>query len=474
MKKYEFFFHKFFLRPSIILFRCFPAFLLIFVTVFLLACAEKRMSVEEARKVTVSTNKGSFVPPPRRIDDILTILNQPGQFDPEIVTKTKARADALPPETDNYGMLANFYVRRGIAARELGRTKQVFKDIHTSWEYAKKARSRKVFKMPKKDYARILKELGQEEVYLGNFKRGISLLEQGLNYYRSPGTYRRLAKFHLMIGNYKSGKAVTEAGIRFLTGRAGRGYTISRFLLRSELLHYEGKFAEEELDRRSLLKTIDHYGEWKNQRPRQYIYSISWLAQSLAKQGRLIEAEFEARRALNAALGLAGNSSAVTARTIGALGEILLAQGRLKDSEQLARARVRIYEDLSASHDSLLMGEAIKLWGQVAVARSDFDEAMKRFDLAKESLTSNRYAYKKYLLHNPDVILCLLKTGQVEEALKSIISVYKEYRQFIGESSYPSAEMLSLRGMANAMMGMTQKAMKDFSESVPILLKVII
>ncbi len=471
MKKYEFFFHKFFLRPSIILSRCFPAFLLISVTVFLLACTEKRMSVEEARKVTVSTNKGSFVPPPRRIDDILTILNQPGQFDPEIVTKTKARADALPPETDNYGMLANFYVERGIAAKELGRTKQEVKDIHTSWEYAKKARSRKVFQMPNEDYARILKELGQVEVYLGNFKRGISLLEQSLNHYRSPGAYRRLAKIQFLIGDYKSGKAVTEAGIRFLEGRAHLGYTISRLKLRSELLHYEGKFAEEELDRRSLLKTIDHYGEWKNQRPRQYIYGISWLAQSLAKQGCLIEAEFEARRALNAALGLAGNSSAVTARTIGALGEILLAQGRLKDSEQLARARVKIYEDLGASHDSLLMGEAIKLWGQVAVARSDFDEAMKRFDLAKETLTSNRYAYKKYLLHNPDVILCLLKTGQVEKALKSIISVYNEYAQFIGESSYPSAEMLSLRGMANAMMGMTQKAMKDFSESVPILLK---
>ena len=167
MKENEFFFHKFFIQPSIILFRCLPVILLIFVTIFLLACAEKRMSVEEARKVAISTHKGSFVPPPRRIDDILTLLNQPGHFDPEIVTKTKARADAAPPETDNYGILANFYLERGIAARELGRTKQVVKDIHTSWEYAKKARSRKFFQMSKEDYARILKQLGQEEVYLG-------------------------------------------------------------------------------------------------------------------------------------------------------------------------------------------------------------------------------------------------------------------------------------------------------------------
>jgi CHAT domain-containing protein len=132
---------------------------------------------------------------------------------------------------------------------------------------------------------------------------------------------------------------------------------------------------------------------------------------------------------------------------------------------------VRIYEDVGASHDSLLMGEAIKLWGQAAAARSDFAEAMKRFDLAKENLLDNRYAYRKYLAHDSDVILCLLKTGRVEEALKSIHSVYIEYKQFFGQSSYRSAEMLSLRGMANAMMGMRHEAMKDFSESVPILLK---
>jgi tetratricopeptide (TPR) repeat protein len=304
------------------------AFFLIGILCLITACAGKEMSVEEAKKITVSMGKESFVPPPRRIDDILAILDQPGQFDPEIVTKTKARANALPPETDNYAALANFYVERGISARELGRAKQVFEDIHTAWKYAKKAKSRNVFKMHSEDYARILKELGQEEVYLGNFKRGISLLEQSLDYHRSPGAYRRLAKFYLMIGDYKSGKAVTETGIRFLAGRAGRGYTISKLLLRAELLHYEGKFAEEELDRRSLLETLEHYGEAKKKRPRTYIYNISWLAQSLAQQGRLIEAEIEARRALNAALGHAGNSSAVTARTIGALGEILLAQGR--------------------------------------------------------------------------------------------------------------------------------------------------
>jgi CHAT domain-containing protein len=361
-------------------------------------------------------------------------------------------------------------------ARELGRAKQCNEDIKTAWIYATNSRGQRAPKMPKKDFARILVQLGQEEVYLGNFKRGISLIKKSLDNHKIGTAYRRLAQFHFKIGDFNSGKAATNKGINFLNkkiskNRVNYGFVIVKHLMQAELLHYEGRFVEEEFERRSFLKIMDYYTELKKNHPRIYIYNISWLARSLARQGRLVEAEIEARRALNAALGHAGNKSAVTARTMGVLGEILLTQGRVKDSEKLALARVRIYEDVGASHDSLLMGEAIKLWGQAAVASYDFTEAMKRFDLAKENLLDNRYAYRKYLAHDSDVILCLLKTGRVEEALKSINSVYIEYEQFFGKSSYPSAEMLSLRGMANAMMGMSQKAMKDFSESVPILLK---
>ncbi|MCK5203537.1 MAG: CHAT domain-containing protein, partial [Desulfobacterales bacterium] len=61
--------------------------------------------------------------------------------------------------------------------------------------------------------------------------------------------------------------------------------------------------------------------------------------------------------------------------------------------------------------------------------------------------------------------------GRTQEAMKSISTVYNEYREFVGGRNYLTAEMLGLRGMANAMMKNEEQAMKDFSESVPILLK---
>ena len=63
------------------------------------ACAGQKMSLEEAKKVTITMGGESFVPPPRRINDVLAILDQPAQFDQTIVRKNKALADQSPPQS---------------------------------------------------------------------------------------------------------------------------------------------------------------------------------------------------------------------------------------------------------------------------------------------------------------------------------------------------------------------------------------
>ena len=48
-------------------------------------CVEKKMSVKKAREISVSMEKAVFEPPPRRIGDILDVLDQPGAFDPAVL-----------------------------------------------------------------------------------------------------------------------------------------------------------------------------------------------------------------------------------------------------------------------------------------------------------------------------------------------------------------------------------------------------
>ena len=272
----------------------------------------------------------------------------------------------------------------------------------------------------------------------------------------------------------KAGQEFTKKGIRYcneLIRKGKRGKPeIDRDSMQIRLLEAKGQFAEAEPYRHSQLKYMEKYGTIYD-RPKNYIYGRSRLAQNLAKQGRLIEAELEARKALEQALGFAGKESAITARTAGVLGEILLTQGRFKDAEELAHTRIRIYEAISAARDSIIMSQARMFWGQVAVSRLDFTQAMRRFDHAREGLRYNQYAYETIFVRNPDVMLSLLKTGRTQEAMMSISTVYNEYREFVGGRNYLTAEMLGLRGMANAMMKNEEQAMKDFSKSVPILLK---
>jgi len=157
-------------------------FYLLVILVLFPACAGK-MSVEEAKQVTVSMSGEAFVPPPRRIDDILSILEQPGEFDKEITEKHRAKADQRPPKTENPKKLYPFYVERGQAALQLRRWNQALQDFRIALYYSKKAKIRDSW---------LLDRIGSREIYFGNVNRGIDFLHQSLRDQKRVTTYYHL------------------------------------------------------------------------------------------------------------------------------------------------------------------------------------------------------------------------------------------------------------------------------------------
>ena len=160
MDKYKLSFKHLFQRISITAIDFLTIFILIFLICSLLACAEKKMSVKEAKKVTVAMSKEPFVPPPRRIDDILNLLEQPGYFDLEITEKHKKKADTFPPLSNDSVTLSNFYFKRGNSARELGRSKQALEDLRIALQYSEREDGQKIDGLEAKRYAAILTQLG--------------------------------------------------------------------------------------------------------------------------------------------------------------------------------------------------------------------------------------------------------------------------------------------------------------------------
>jgi len=445
---------------------------LILILVISPACSAKKMSVEEAKQVTVSISKTAFIPPPRRIDDILAILNQPGEFDSEVTKEMKAKVGSSPPRTNDSVTLADFYHERGNAAITLGYPKQGLADLRTALAYAESIQEYKYKRM-----GWLLFKLGKAEIFYGNFKSGHRFFEQS-NRYRTDVSYSALVWNYAKIGDLERAKryrrkALTELK-KQLDYQQSRGNfklaTRKKAVISQAHLFYlegQGKFAEAEKHIRTAHELWSSLGG----------HGLAWsimvrmmLATNLEKQGRLVEAELEARQAFKEALGFAGNQSALTGKALNALGGVLLAQGRLKDAERLARAGVSILEDSGVSLDSQLMGDARMILGNILAARSQFGEAMRQFDLVLNNIIENQYLYNKYA-RNPNLLLALLQTDRVEEGSKIITSVYSVDRRFLGAKHYKSLETLALKGMSYAKMRKLDRSLEDYSRAVPLLLE---
>ncbi len=96
---------------------------------------------------------------------------------------------------------------------------------------------------------------------------------------------------------------------------------------------------------------------------------------------------------------------------------------------------------------------------------------MKLFDKTRESLRDNQYLYKKLFAGNPGVLISLLKTGRTEEAMRFIAAKYNNFSKKYGEKHRRTAEVLAMRAMAYAQMGEKKQAMKDFSNSIPHIIR---
>ncbi|MBW1803918.1 MAG: hypothetical protein JRJ85_24695 [Deltaproteobacteria bacterium] len=263
------------------------------------ACVERKMTLKEAKQVTIRLDGKSFVPPPRRVDDILNVLDQKGQFDPEIIAKMKEGADVLPPDTRVSSKLTRFYFKRGLKARDLGRYKQYLEDHRKALGHNEKARARGRKGLNDRDYAQLLVELAIAEANFGNYGRGIELLKQSIsiNAWNSAIKYRLLATCYLLAGDLKAGEETTKIGIDVCNEQSSKPglnefrtdiYKREKALLQSELLDAKGKFAEAEPHRRVAVKILDK--QLKEQNRKAYFYYKCSLAMNLAHQGRLLEA----------------------------------------------------------------------------------------------------------------------------------------------------------------------------------------
>jgi tetratricopeptide (TPR) repeat protein len=355
------------------------------------------MSIEEARQVVASSGQTAVIPPPSTTDDIGRLLDQQARTDPGGALRDQA--DAAPPGGLGAGALADFYYRRGLAAGQIGRARQEIHYLTRALEHGREA------------FAPLyvtLHSLALAEQRGGDFARHVHQLQAAIDAvapFRLERDWQRIKLYFDLavglawLGHLVEAEAALDEGAQlfhkdFAKG-ISRGWISTHKALyaqaRAALLDVTGHHAEAEALARSALALLST--------GRSYVESTAadtqhaFLARTLINQGRLLEAETEARRALTGALAKRGRNSAHTAWMLRSLVWTLREQGRYAESERLARVVVDIYHQTRTAPASL----------RLAVARADLAMALELQGRHPEALDEYE-ALREFLVIYSDVL----------------------------------------------------------------------
>ncbi|MFH1481418.1 MAG: tetratricopeptide repeat protein, partial [Pseudomonadota bacterium] len=184
------------------------SFILAFI--LFLSCAPKSMTLEEAKQVTVSTSEKSFTPPPRGIQDILSILEGTTQQEIKELKEVERIANALPPQNASDNDLVAFFLARMDALNRLGRMEDVFKTGEELGRLLERVDYTKKVKSPRDSpYFRV----GRTLKTAGDYRKAIQCYERAIGRAKFiTGAYKDLVELYLETGNLEMAKRRLDEG----------------------------------------------------------------------------------------------------------------------------------------------------------------------------------------------------------------------------------------------------------------------
>ena len=169
----------------------------------LMACetsGPSKLSLEDAKQVTLVFGTSTFVPPPRTLDDILKILDDQTLADLEDVAWILRMATREPRAGMEGWERANFFRQRGNANMELGKIRQALKDLREAERLSTELRSGL--------RSTIIEDLARLEIEIGNYRDAQRHLEEFLSLLpdsgkrgKRVGVYSQLARYHAWSGD---------------------------------------------------------------------------------------------------------------------------------------------------------------------------------------------------------------------------------------------------------------------------------
>ncbi|MGA3306087.1 MAG: tetratricopeptide repeat protein, partial [Stellaceae bacterium] len=406
----------------------------------------------------------AFTPPPRSIADITAILDSE-KPDPAKVAAAQQSAAAQPPAGASDADLQKFYSARAQAADNLGRQQQAIADYTKAVELAARNQDAPTTMYGEdgvEAYALALQNLSRVNRKAGNIQTALQLSAQVVDLFQK-GAWRR----GLMFGIYESNAAdAARSGdfaaadnwlqqIDLLKQQSSSVYSPgwklaqnkqSNFAATTDRAHgevamYKGDLAAAEpLLRNAVSESrqaeLDAAGETYPPPGTNTVkadYTDEQLANVLSGEGRPLQAEFEARRALLSELQLHGRYSNDTVAAITTLGSVLAEEGRFKEAETLARTALDTYQTLGVDQSSSMLNQARGVLASILVAQNRWPDALAQYDAIRKNLAGNPDALKNALGQTLDLPVADLRGGRTQDALQVSRNTFQTLLKSLGD-----------------------------------------
>ncbi len=433
-----------------------------------------------------------FVAPPRTITDITAILDSE-KPDPAKIAKLQAEANAPVPTKGSREELARFYYQRGNARASLGQLKDAIADADNALKTARGAVD-----------ANLLGRLEQFAIFqyktAGDPKHSFEILQRQIRDTSRPGAkgylfgaQRQISEILIKMGDlaqaeeylHRNVSLIQEARTSGLTGWRtnypikGQNWESEVEVNRAIIFEARGQFREAEnsfrLAEQRKRASIKNMLTGPNAPPETQLQQsadimIAGQARMKAKQGRLAEAEADARRALLSRLSDQGKYNPTTPLYIAGLANTLVEQGRYAEAEKLMRVSLEInrvvgISDTSESSVRELSSlarilnlqhkgkEAIELYAQVEQAMANWDPQLRQsFDLDGSRINS------------------LYAAGQIDRGIAAAQALVKRNLAQLGENNFDTA--LARGNLAVGYMKAMRdaEAVREFRAAMPVMM----
>ncbi|HYQ08756.1 MAG TPA: CHAT domain-containing tetratricopeptide repeat protein, partial [Xanthobacteraceae bacterium] len=244
------------------------------------------------------------------------------------------------------------------------------------------------------------------------------------------------------------------------------------FEARGQYQEAEAAYRRAEAFRRAGIKDLPRY-DYPPPAEQMMLAADSHLlaaARNESREGKLSEAEADARRALLGVLKAQGKYTPTTPQFIVGLAAILVEQGRYQEAEKLARSALDIQRTLGIRDDAPQSVAMLSGLGNILVAERKAKEAAIVYAQLDKAMEQWGPQQREAFELNGSRIAALYASGQFEAGIAAAEALVKRQIARTGANSFDAASAHGTLAEGYARAGRDADAIAEFKVAVPMLM----